>query len=73
MRTNPWTRIVWRRQGAGAHLFAAGLGVKTSINLAQQLAEGRVDGHAIQDDSGPDLDALVQLLNAGHLYLDQDR
>ncbi|NNL94889.1 MAG: cupin domain-containing protein [Xanthomonadales bacterium] len=65
--TNPWTRMTWIESDSMAKLFAVGMCVRCSIELAVNLCNldrPEVDPKFI---SAADHEALCKLVNAGHL------
>jgi 50S ribosomal protein L16 3-hydroxylase len=71
LRHNPWTRLLWVETGSGAQLFAAGDVFSCTVACAQTLCEPGLLGQLGQGLSGPELDLHCELLNRGHLYLEQ--
>ena len=71
LKYNPWTRLLWMETKSGARLFAAGTEYSCTTDCAQTICDPdrlqQLD-HAL---SQPDLDLLCELLNRGHLYLEQ--
>ena len=71
LQRNPWTRLAWIEHAARARLFASGEEFACSIELAQQLcATPLALPPGVPTDSAC-LRTLCQLLNAGHLFLDE--
>ncbi|NND45707.1 MAG: cupin domain-containing protein [Xanthomonadales bacterium] len=67
---NPWTRLAWTRHGKGARLFAAGEAVLCSAELAERLCRNPEPELFSSALSGEDLDAILWLVNRGHLLLE---
>ena len=71
LKYNPWTRLLWMESKSGARLFAAGTEYSCTTDCAQTICDPdrlqQLD-HALPQ---PDLDLLCELLNRGHLYLEQ--
>ncbi len=71
LQRNPWTRLHWIRQGQQARLFAAGEGLSCSQQLAGSLCGPALSDMQWQQLSSRDQDCVLELLNQGHLYLQQ--
>lgn len=65
--TNPWTRMTWIESDAMATLFAVGMRVTCSIELAINLCSLEGPGVDPERITAADHDALCKLVNAGHL------
>jgi 50S ribosomal protein L16 3-hydroxylase len=71
LKNNPWTRLLWIESKSGARLFAAGTEYSCTTDCAQTICDpDRLQqiNHVLLQ---PDLDLLCELLNRGHLYLEQ--
>ena len=66
---HPWTRLNWLRQGQFALLFAAGLQVACSPQLAERLCGPQPFRLARLPLTGGDREAILTLLEAGHLLI----
>jgi 50S ribosomal protein L16 3-hydroxylase len=66
---NPWTRLAWLEAADGALLFAAGAAFRCSIRLARCLCASAEPEPFSSALDGPDQEALVALVNGGHLLL----
>jgi 50S ribosomal protein L16 3-hydroxylase len=71
LRHNPWTRLLWSETEKGASLFAAGSEFSCTAIFAQQICDPDQLGQVGHELSELDLDLLCELLNRGHLYLEQ--
>ena len=69
LQRNPWTRLHWIRQGQQARLFAAGDALLCSQQLAGILCGPALSELQWQQWSPQDQDCILELLNQGHLYL----
>jgi len=71
LKYNPWTRLLWIESRDGARLFAAGTEYFCTMDCAQTICDP--DRLQLLDHQLPesDLDLLCELLNRGHLYLEQ--
>lgn len=70
LRHNPWTRLVWMKEGRGARVYAAGSGYECSRDFARILCDADQLCQAGPDFSGSENDLLCELLNRGHLYIE---
>lgn len=69
LRRHPMVRIAWLRRGSGAMLFAAGEAYPVSLALARSLTRsGWQEPVTLPDNDCSD--ALLPLVNAGHLTLE---
>lgn len=71
LQRNPWTRLHWIQQGEQARIFAAGDGLSCSPQLASSLCGPELNALQWHQFSPADQDCLLELLNQGHLYLQQ--
>ena len=71
LQYNPWTRLLWMESKCGARLFAAGTEYSCTTDCAQTICDPDRLQQLDQVLSQPDLDLLCELLNRGHLYLEQ--
>jgi 50S ribosomal protein L16 3-hydroxylase len=71
LRHNPWTRLFWIADGEGARVFAAGSEYSCAVEFARTLCDP--ERLCRVDCSVPDTEMalLCELLNRGHLYLEQ--
>jgi 50S ribosomal protein L16 3-hydroxylase len=70
---NPWTRLTWVENNAGARLFAAGQAYDSSVQLSVALCESeqpRISADMLDQDS---LTTLTKLVNNGHFILTSTR
>lgn len=69
VQINPWTRLAWIEENGSARLFAAGDEYSCSTETAMQMCSSPLL-IAEKDFHTPEvLHMLCQLINAGHLYL----
>ena len=71
LQYNPWTRLLWMESKSGARLFAAGTEYSCTTDCAQTICDPDRLQQLDHVLSQPDLDLLCELLNRGHLYLEQ--
>lgn len=71
LRQNPWTRLLWLKQGDGASLFAAGSEFPCPAALAETICDPGLLSRLEAGISTHDLELLCELLNRGHLYVEQ--
>ena len=73
LERDPWSRFAWRRSGANARLYAAGMAFEAPLGWARELASGaRVfDGAALAGlpQQARGIALLASLIDAGHLHL----
>jgi 50S ribosomal protein L16 3-hydroxylase len=70
-RHNPWTRLFWIESNDGARIFAAGAAYSSTLDGAKIICDpDRLENQA-GEISGTDLNLVCELLNRGHLYLEQ--
>lgn len=69
---NPWTRLAWVAKGHGAMLFAAGEEIGCSSRLAELVCGNAQPELFSSTLDERDLQAVIQLLNGGHLVLTLD-
>jgi len=70
LQRNPWTRLNWIRQGDRALLFAAGDNFSCPLEFAPVLCGPALPGTAWQDLGPEAAHLLVELINAGHIWLE---
>jgi len=71
LRQNPWTRLLWIETADRARLFAAGSVYPCTTACARGLCDRDLLGQLDESLSNPDLNLICELLNRGHLYLEQ--
>jgi len=71
LKCNPWTRLLWIESKSGARLFAAGTEYSCTTDCAQTICDPDRLQQLDHVLSQPYLDLLCELLNRGHLYLEQ--
>lgn len=71
LQYNPWTRLLWMESKSGARLFAAGTEYSCTTDCAQTICDPERLQQLHHTLSQLDLDLLCELLNRGHLYLEQ--
>jgi 50S ribosomal protein L16 3-hydroxylase len=71
LRQNPWTRLLWIETTEGARIFAAGSAYPCTTACARTLCDTELLGQLDASLPKPDLDLVCELLNQGHLYLEQ--
>jgi len=71
LQRNPWTRLNWIQQDQQARLYASGDSFRCSQLLALTLCSPALSALHWQDFNASDQDCLLQLLNLGHIYLQQ--
>jgi 50S ribosomal protein L16 3-hydroxylase len=71
LRHNPWTRLLWLETETAARLYAAGSEFSCTAALAESICDPeRLAGlGALCDET--ELSLLCDLLNRGHLYVEQ--
>ena len=68
---HPWSRFNWIRENDMAVLFASGIRVRCSEPLAKTLCSDAMDMTTSLSLDERDLLALLDLINAGQLVLEQ--
>jgi 50S ribosomal protein L16 3-hydroxylase len=71
LKQNPWTRLLWVESGDGAKIFAAGTAYSCSVAFARALCDPDQLCQLGRGLPEPDLEMICELLNRGHLYLEQ--
>ncbi len=71
LQRNPWTRIHWIAKGDQARLFAAGDEQICSQTLAIALCGAGLTDICLPETDLADQNCLLELINLGHLYLQQ--
>jgi len=71
LQYHPWTRLLWTQSDSGARLFAAGTEYGCTVDCAQSICDPDRLHQLEHGLSEPDLNLLCELLNRGHLYLEQ--
>lgn len=71
LRQNPWTRLLWTENAGHVNLFAAGSVYPCTTESARSICDGGLLGQLDESLSGPALNLVCELLNRGHLYLEQ--
>jgi len=71
LKYNPWTRLLWIESKNGARLFAAGTEYSCTADCAQMICDPDRLSQLSYGLSEPELELLRELLNRGHLYLEQ--
>ena len=70
--TTPGPGCSGSKPGSGARLFAAGTEYSCTMDCAQTICDpDRLDQLGLDSASASDLELLCELLNRGHLYLEQ--
>ncbi len=71
LKYNPWTRLLWIESKNGARLYAAGTEFSCTVDCAQAICDPNRLQQLDHRLSEPDLELFCELLNRGHLYLEQ--
>ncbi len=71
LRYNPWTRLLWIESKNGARLFAAGTEYSCTVECAQTICDPDRLSQLSHSLPERELELLCELLNRGHLYLEQ--
>ena len=71
LRHNPWSRLLWLKNGEGAQVFAAGTEFSCPAPLAETVCDTGRLSRLNADLSASELALLCELLNRGHLYVEQ--
>jgi 50S ribosomal protein L16 3-hydroxylase len=71
LKYNPWTRLLWIESKNGARLFAAGTEYSCTVDCAQTICDPDYLSQLSHSLPEPELELLCELLNRGHLYLEQ--
>jgi 50S ribosomal protein L16 3-hydroxylase len=71
LRHNPWSRLLWLRDGDGARLFAAGAEFSCPVSLAETICDPGRLSRLNAEMSASEFELLCELLNRGHLYLER--
>lgn len=71
LKHNPWSRLLWLAQGEGARLFAAGSEFSCPAPLAECVCDPGRLSRLTADLGESELELLCELLNRGHLYVEQ--
>jgi len=71
LRHNPWTRLLWMADGDRARVFAAGEIYSCPLTFALTLCDPLRLAQAGSAFTGNEIGLLCELLNRGHLYLEQ--
>jgi 50S ribosomal protein L16 3-hydroxylase len=71
LKHNPWTRLLWLQHDDGASLFAAGTEFPCPAALAETVCDPGLLSRLKAGTSASDLELLCELLNRGHLYVEQ--
>jgi len=70
LRHNPWTRLLWLRNGENAVLYAAGEAFPCSPETAKRICEEPLRLSAGSADWNETLSLVHRLVNRGHLYIE---
>ncbi len=71
LRHNPWSRLLWLRCSGGARLFAAGSEFFCPPSLAETICDPGRLSRLNAEMSAHQAELLCELLNRGHLYVEQ--
>ncbi len=68
---HPWTRLAWLQSDSGAILFAAGDEYPCPPDIAEKICKRPVKISSDPTERGQQLKLICELINQGHLYLQQ--
>jgi 50S ribosomal protein L16 3-hydroxylase len=71
LRHNPWTRLFWIGGGENAQVFAAGAEYSCAVEFARSLCDPERLWRLERRLPDAEMALLCELLNRGHLYLEQ--
>jgi 50S ribosomal protein L16 3-hydroxylase len=70
LRHNPWSRLLWLKNGDGAQVYAAGSEFSCPASLAETVCDTGRLSRLNADMSASELALVCELLNRGHLYVE---